>query len=45
MIVAIGQNDNHPEDYMKEEPNQRIPEAEEMSDELCAYIESLNIQW
>lgn len=116
VIVAIGQNDNHPEDYMKEEPNgakaqnwkkhyeaflrklrstypqahivcittllwhdanwdaaieevcsslqdekithhlftrngkgtpghQRIPEAEEMSDELCAYIESLNIQW
>lgn len=25
--------------------HQRIPEAEEMSDELCAYIESLNIQW
>lgn len=45
VIVAIGQNGNHPEDYMKEEPNQRIPEAEEMSDELCAYIESLNIQW
>lgn len=116
VIVAIGQNDSHPEDYMKEDYNcerarrwrdgygnllkqirgrypqawivcittllkhdpswdqsieevcrglqdekirhflfrrngsgtpghLRIPEAEEMAEELCAYIESLNIDW